>query len=67
MNREKLISDIHSREEDRIIREKEILKSLGGEKNKESLLELAKHLSKFVRKMLMLTVTDATQTRVNKQ
>jgi hypothetical protein len=60
MNREKLISDIQSREEDRTIREKEILKSLSGDKNKQSLLELEKHLSKFVRKMLMLTVTDAT-------
>jgi hypothetical protein len=60
MNREKLISDIQSREEDRIIREKEILKSLSGDQNKQSLLELVKHLSKFVRKMLMLTVIDAS-------
>ena len=48
-----------SREEDRIKREKEILKSLNGDKNKESMLTISKPISKFVRKMLLLTVTDS--------
>ena len=49
------------RESDRIAREKEILKELKGEDNKRNFLlnqSLLKHLTKFVRKMLLLTVTD---------
>lgn len=59
LNKQKLISDMASREEDRIKREKEILKSLNGDKNKESMLTISKHISKFVRKMLLLTVSDS--------
>ena len=54
-----------SREDDRLRREKEITISLKGEKNKSSLLELEKHLTKFVRKMLTLTATDQNETKKN--
>jgi hypothetical protein len=37
-NKEKLISDMKSREEDRVKREKDILISLKGEKNSDNLL-----------------------------
>ena len=56
-----------SREDDRLSREKSILISLKGEKNKSSLLELEKHLTKFVRKMLTLTVTDQNETKNNQR
>jgi hypothetical protein len=54
-----------SREEDRARREKEILTSLKGQANEASLLSLDKHLAKFVRKMLMLTVSDSNEVKKN--
>ena len=56
-----------SREDDRLKREKQILISLKGDENKSKLLELEKHLSKFVRKMLTLTVTDQNETKKNQR
>ena len=57
----KLISDVKSRESDRIKREKEILSLISGEANQSKMLEnesMIKHIKKFVRKMLLLTVSD---------
>lgn len=59
MQKTKIIADIKTRESDRVKREKEILKELSGEANKTCMLAnegVLKHLKKFVRKMLMLTV-----------
>ena len=55
------------RESERIAREKEILKEISGEGNKLNLIQnanLAKYLQKFVRKMLLLTVTDQFQNKI---
>ena len=57
----KIIQDVKTRESDRVKREKEILKELSGEANKATMKSnegVLKHLKKFVRKMLMLTVQD---------
>jgi len=67
MNKVKLIDDMKERESERIAREKEILKEISGEGNKLNLIQnanLAKYLQKFVRKMLLLTVTDQFQNKI---
>jgi len=67
MNKVKLIDDMKERESERIVREKEILKEVGGEGNKQNLIQnanLSKYLQKFVRKMLLLTVTDQFQNKI---
>ena len=65
----KIISDIKSRESDRIRREKEIISALSGEANTSKMLDndsMVKHIKKFVRKMLLLTVSDQYQNKVLK-
>lgn len=62
MNKTKIIGDIKIREEDRQAREKQIMTEIGGDVNKATMMtsaSLNKHLVKFVRKMLLLTVSDA--------
>ena len=48
------------REQDRGKRESEILKEMKGDQNKENMLleNQSKFIAKFVKKMLLLTVTD---------
>lgn len=52
-NKDKLISDLWGREEDRVLRENEILKDLQG--INKGFQSVEKHLRKMVRKMLMIT------------
>ena len=69
MNKSKIIGDIKVREEDRQAREKQILNEISGDVNKSTMMtseSLYKHLVKFVRKMLLLTVSDAQQQRIAK-
>ena len=49
-----------AREQDRVKREAEILKEMKGDQNKENMLleNQVKYIAKFVKKMLLLTVTD---------
>jgi hypothetical protein len=57
----KVISDVKARESDRVKREKEIISSISGEANASKMLKnesMMKHIKKFVRKMLLLTVSD---------
>lgn len=61
MNKTKIIGDIKIREEDRQAREKQIMNEISGDVNKNTMntsASLNKHLVKFIRKMLLLTVTD---------
>ena len=66
----KIVSDIKVREDDRITREKEIMASLEAAPKQKIILEspsLSKFVSKFVRKMLLLTLHDQDSQKVQKQ
>jgi len=52
-NKDKLITDLRNREEDRQFRENEILKELKATNKNFTIVE--KHVRKMVRKILMLT------------
>lgn len=61
LNKAKLIGDMKEREDDRISREKAILKEISGAANQSNMVDnetLKKFIFKFVRKMLTLTVVD---------
>jgi|TARA_B110000285_G_scaffold235166_1_gene315268 hypothetical protein len=61
LNKDKLIGDMKEREDDRISREKAILKDISGSVNQTNMIDnesLKKFIFKFVRKMLTLTVVD---------
>ena len=58
------------REEERIYREKEILKEISGVANQTNMVDndiLKKYLVKFVRKMLTLTMVDPYQSKLAKK
>ena len=58
------------REDDRISREKAILKEISGAANQSNMVEnetLKKFIFKFVRKMLTLTVVDPQQSKIAKK
>ena len=53
-NKDKLLNDLKNREEDRVVRENEILKDLSNINKCFQAVE--KHLRKMIRKMLIITV-----------
>jgi hypothetical protein len=61
---------MRAREEDRVFREKQILKEISGAPNQTNMVEnetLKKYLVKFVRKMLTLTIVDPSTSKVAKK